>query len=196
MWWSTELWSEVLLYLSVVALLRRVAHIRGVGQHVGPVDVVDGLGLGQRGQVLVVQHLLAQLGLKEAETERRRKVWGAWAEGWRQSSGCWGLETLRRSLCWGNQRHWRPGPRWCSQRRSGSPGAHTHIHTHANTHKHIKYWINSSFCKILKKQWKIHQTFQEAVQPKQTQSVFEEKQQNILKFELKQLQDQSVYTKK
>lgn len=47
-----------LAYLSIVPLLRRVADIWGVGQHVGPVYVVDGLGLWKGCQVLVVQHLL------------------------------------------------------------------------------------------------------------------------------------------
>lgn len=45
-------------YLSIVPLLRWVADVWRVGQHVGPVDVIDGLGLWKGCQVLVVQHLL------------------------------------------------------------------------------------------------------------------------------------------
>lgn len=44
-------------------LLRREADIRRVGEHVWPVDVVDGLGLWEGCQVLVVQHLLSEFGL-------------------------------------------------------------------------------------------------------------------------------------
>lgn len=33
-----------------------------------------------------------------------------------------GGAVLHRWLCWETQRHWRPGQRWCSQTKSGSPG--------------------------------------------------------------------------
>lgn len=52
-----------MLYLSVVSLLRRVADVWRVGQHVRPVYVIDGLGLWKGCQVLVVQHLLSEFGL-------------------------------------------------------------------------------------------------------------------------------------
>lgn len=80
-------------YLSVVPLLRRVADIWRVGQHVGPVYVIDGLGLWQGCQVLVVQHLLSQFGLT-AET--------------RTLSSC--IHDLLGILCFIKQRCTKPNP--------------------------------------------------------------------------------------
>lgn len=59
-------WSErckSLCHLPVVPLLRWVTDIRRVGQHVGPVDVINSFGFWEGCKVLVVQHLLSQFGL-------------------------------------------------------------------------------------------------------------------------------------
>lgn len=46
-----------------MSLLRRIADVRGVGQHVRAVYIVDGLSFRKGCQVLVVQHLLPKFGL-------------------------------------------------------------------------------------------------------------------------------------
>lgn len=46
-----------------MSLLRWIANIGGVGQHVRSVYVVDGLSFWKGCQVLVVQHLLPKFGL-------------------------------------------------------------------------------------------------------------------------------------
>lgn len=54
-------------YLAVaLPVPRRVADVGRVGDHVGPVDVVDGLALRQGSQVSVVEDLIAQLRLPRA----------------------------------------------------------------------------------------------------------------------------------
>ncbi len=51
--------AEGLSYLSVVPLLRRIADVWRVRQHVRPIYVIDCLGLWKCCQILVVQHLLS-----------------------------------------------------------------------------------------------------------------------------------------
>lgn len=46
-----------------MSLLGRIADVRGVGQHVGSIYIVDGLSFWKGCQVLVVQHLLPEFGL-------------------------------------------------------------------------------------------------------------------------------------
>lgn len=67
---------------------RRVADVRRVGDHVGAVDVIDGLAFRKSRQVPVVENLIAQLRLREraeGTVDLRptgRRVWrprGQWA---------------------------------------------------------------------------------------------------------------------
>lgn len=54
-------------YLEAALPVPRVADVGRVGDHVGAVDVVDGLALGEGSQVSVVQDLVAQPRLREGK---------------------------------------------------------------------------------------------------------------------------------
>ena len=58
--------------LSVGPLLRRVADVGGVGQHVGPVNVVDRFGFGKSSKVLVVQKFITKLCLNYKVSKNER----------------------------------------------------------------------------------------------------------------------------
>lgn len=59
---------------AALPVAHRVADVGRVGDHVWPVDVVDGLALGQGGQVSVVKDLVAQLRLPEQGKSRGRET--------------------------------------------------------------------------------------------------------------------------
>lgn len=51
-----------------------MADVWRVGDHVGAVDVIDGLAFRKSSQVPVVKNLIAQLGLREREKESKGSV--------------------------------------------------------------------------------------------------------------------------
>lgn len=60
-----------------------------------------------------------------------------------------GSAVLRRWLCWGSQRRWRLGQRWCSQMKSGSPKA-------CKTQNMYLIMVNYSWCQWLKEETGSH----------------------------------------
>lgn len=104
---------------------RRVADVRRVGDHVGAVDVIDGLAFRKSRQVPVVENLIAQLRLRERAEgtvdlrPRGRQVWrprGRRAPPRSRLGEMQGQRHARGLLM--VSRDWVPGPR---QRRPQGP---------------------------------------------------------------------------